>query len=74
LFTNYLKEFGDFDLNWETLIAMKVNSYISATLSTQLLYDEDIGILKENEEGEMRPYYSKVQFKEVLAVGFSMNF
>lgn len=74
LFTDYLKEFGDVDVNWETLISMKVNSYISATLSTQLLYDEDVAIIKENEAGELRPYFSRVQFKEVLAIGFSMNF
>jgi len=74
LFSNYLKEFGDVDVSWETLIAMKVNKYISATLSTHLMYDEDVAIMKENDAGEMVPYNSKVQFKEVLAVGFSMNF
>ncbi len=39
---------------------MKVNKYISATISTSLLYDDDI--------------VSKVQFKEVLGVGFAYNF
>lgn len=73
LFTNYLKEFGDIDVNWETLIALKVNEYISATLSTQLIYDEDITITGER-NGEPHDFNSKVQFREILAVGFSLNF
>jgi hypothetical protein len=74
LFTNYLENFGSVDVSWETLIAMKINKFLSATLSTHLLYDEDIMIQKENDDGTFSTYNSKVQFKEVLAVGFSMNF
>lgn len=74
LFTNYLKNFGSIDVSWETLIAMKVNRFISATLSTHLLYDEDVDVEITNDDGSIRMYNSKVQFKEVLAVGFSFNF
>jgi predicted small secreted protein len=74
LFTNYLEDFGNIDVSWETLIAMKVNKFISATLSTHLLYDQDITIIKENDEGNLQEYNSKVQFKEVLAIGLSMKF
>jgi hypothetical protein len=73
LFSNYLKDFGNIDVSWESLLSMKVNKLISATLSTHLLYDHDIAIAKE-EDGVMKSYKSKVQFKEVLAIGFSMNF
>jgi hypothetical protein len=74
LFTNYLENFGSVDVSWETLIAMKVNKFISATLSTHLLYDEDIAVEKADDDGTVNVYHSKVQFKEVLAVGFSLNF
>jgi len=74
LFTNYLENFGNIDVSWETLLAMKVNKFISATLSTHLLYDQDITILKENDAGSLEEYNSKVQFKEVLAIGLSMKF
>lgn len=74
LFSNYLKNFGNIDVSWETLISMKVNKLISATLSTHLLYDHDITILDEKDDGTMESYNSKVQFKEVLAVGLTMKF
>lgn len=73
LFSNYLKNFGNIDVSWESLLSMKVNKLISATLSTHLLYDHDVAIAKE-EDGVMKSHNSKVQFKEVLAIGFSMNF
>jgi hypothetical protein len=74
LYTNYLENFGVIDVSWETLLSMKVNKYFSATVSTHLIYDQDVTIMKENDEGDMIPYNSKVQFKEVLAIGFSMKF
>ncbi|MFO7370693.1 MAG: DUF3078 domain-containing protein [Bacteroidales bacterium] len=74
LFSNYLKNFGNIDVSWESLLAMKVNKLISATLSTHLLYDHDVTIAKEDDDGVMKTYNSKVQFKEVLAIGFTLNF
>jgi hypothetical protein len=74
LFTNYLKDFGSIDVSWETLLAMKVNKIISATIATHLVYDQDVTIFKVNDAGETTGNNSKIQFKEVLAVGFSMNF
>jgi hypothetical protein len=75
LFTNYLEDAGAVDISWETLISMKVNNFISATLSTHLLYDQDIKFEEISEDGnEITTYYSKIQFKEVLAVGLLMNF
>jgi hypothetical protein len=75
LFTNYLESFGAIDVSWETLISMKVNKFISATLSTHLLYDQDVKFEEISDDGnEVTTYYSKVQFKEVLAIGLSMNF
>jgi hypothetical protein len=74
LFSNYLKNPQNIDVSWECLLSMKVNKYISATLSTQLLYDDDISISKEQDDGTMKPVKSLVQFKEVLAIGFSVKF
>ena len=65
-------------VNWETLIALKVNKLISANLSTQLLYDPRITVQSDRngngiiEAGE--GVTSKVQFKEILGVGLSYNF
>ena len=68
LFSNY-EEATHIDVNWEVLIAMKVNKYISATVSTQLIYDHDIDIL--DSDGRVGP---RTQFKEVIGVGISYKF
>jgi hypothetical protein len=78
LFSNYLKNPQNIVVNWETLIAFKVNKFISANINTQLVYDDKIMIPSDRngingiEPGE--GVRSKVQFKEILGVGFSYNF
>lgn len=76
LFSNYVNNPSNIDVNWETLISMKINQYMSATISTQLIYDHDIAIARTPE------YLAQTgigkgpitQFKEVLAIGFSYKF
>lgn len=41
-FTPYDKQFGNVDVNWDVLINMKINKYLSATLNTTLKYDNDV--------------------------------
>ncbi len=68
-YTNYLENLGNIDVNWTALLALKVNEYISASISTHLIYDDDIKLTRD--DGTVGP---AVQFKEVLAVGFSYKF
>ena len=78
LFSDYIKNPQNIVVNWETLIAFKVNKFISANFNTQLVYDDKIQIpmdlngngIIESAEGVR----SKIQFKEILGVGFSYNF
>jgi hypothetical protein len=78
LFSNYADKPQNIDINWETLIAMKVNKFISASINTQLIYDDNIKVpfdkngINGIEAGES--VGSKVQFKEILGVGFSYKF
>ena len=75
LFSNYNKNPSNIDVNCEVLIAMKVNKYISATISTQLIYDDDIDIaIDENADGIIEKVGPRIQFKEVLGVGLSLKF
>jgi hypothetical protein len=73
LFSNYLHNPQNIDVNWTTLTTFKVNKFISATLSTQLIYDDDIKILRTtgDNKGTTGP---DLQFKQVLGVGFSYKF
>ena len=68
LFTNY-QTFGNLDVNWELTLLMKVNKYITTSISTQLLYDEDIKVKRE--DGTTG---AAVQFKEVINIGLLYQF
>jgi len=64
VFSNYLKNPQNIVFNWEILIAMKVNKYISVNLNTHLMYDANIKVNGEK---------AKTQFKEILGVGFFLK-
>ncbi|MBS3806268.1 MAG: DUF3078 domain-containing protein [Bacteroidales bacterium] len=70
LFSNYLDEPQNVDVNWEVMISMKVNEYLSANLNTQLIYDDNINYVNSQGE-EMGP---RIQFKEVFGAGLSYKF
>ncbi|HKC67133.1 MAG TPA: DUF3078 domain-containing protein [Bacteroidia bacterium] len=70
VFSNYLKNPQNMYVNWTTLLSMKVNRFISATFSTQLIYDPLVKI-KQSDGSLIGP---RVQFKQVLGVGFSYKF
>ena len=80
LFSNYTENPQNIDVTWENLIAMKVNQYISVSLNTVLIYDDNIKIAADrNDDGvidaeELASPGSRVQFKEIFGVGFSYNF
>ena len=59
-------------MNWENLLQFKVNRYISATISTHLIYDIDIAVFNDN--GVQIGKGPRLQFKEVLGIGFSCKF
>lgn len=81
LFSNYVENPQNVDINWETLITMKVNNWLSATLTTQLIYDDDILIGGEDavigEGGEITTPAilggPRTQFREVFSLGLSFK-
>ena len=50
LFSNYAEDPQNVDVNWEILFGMKVNKYITASLSTQLIYDDNTIIKVDNND------------------------
>jgi len=70
LFSNYLENPQNIDVNWNVFILMKINDYLSANLTTQLIYDDDIKTSDKNGN----PEGAKVQFKEVFGVGLTYKF
>lgn len=75
LFSNYLKNPQNVDVNWELLVAMKVNKFITATIGTQVIYDDDIKIKIYDDSGMNQIGEGpRTQFKEVFAIGLSYKF
>ncbi len=77
LFSNYSHNPQNIDVNWDAMLALKVNKYITANISTTLIYDDDtkIPIMKkvngvDTQVGEGK----RAQFKEVLGIGLSYKF
>ncbi len=68
LFSNYADNPQFVDVNWDLLIAMKINKYLSANISTNLIYDHDIDIKHENLQG-VTVTGPAVQFKEMFSLG-----
>lgn len=66
LFSNYLNNPQNIDVNAEVMFTFKVNSWFSASLLWNLLYDDDIDITDKN--GNVGP---RTQFKSVLGLGVS---
>lgn len=70
LFSNYLNHPERIDVDWQNMLVLKVNDWLNANLATHLIYDYDIPFYTET--GDLIKG-SKVQFKEVLAIGFMIN-
>lgn len=73
-FTPYDKSFGNIDVNWDLLLSMKINKFLSATVNTTLKYDNDVKTIKVEDDGTEVKRGPKVQFKEMLGIGLAYNF
>ena len=81
LFSNYLNQPGNIDVNWTGLLEMKVNELLRTTVSVHLIYDDDVVLEKQpsrtevNDQGVITTIPAVMgpgtQFKEVLSVGLS---
>ena len=76
LYTDYIKSFGNGDVDWELTLNMKVNKFISTSLGTQMIYDDDIlfDVVKNDNGTIVDPGTPKIQFKQVLGVGLLYGF
>lgn len=68
-FSDFLGNPQNIKVNWDLFIDAKLNKFFSTNVRTNLIYDDDV--LIENDAGELAP---RIQFKEILSVGFSYTF
>ena len=75
LFSNYQENPQNIDVSWETIIGLKVNKFITTTITTHLIYDDDVAIAVDRTgEGNLDGSGPRTQFKEVIGVGLNVKF
>lgn len=75
LFSNYLNEPQNIDVNWDLLITFKVNEFISASFIANLIYDHDIKFKEDtNGDGTIDKIGPRTQFKEIFGIGLTYSF
>ncbi len=72
LYTDYINNFGNIDVDWQTGLNMVVNEYVKANVGLHLIYDHDIKA-KEEIEGEQVTVGPKIQLKQTLGIGVTFN-
>jgi len=73
LYSDYLNNFGNIDVDWRFQLEMTVNKYVKANISTHLIYDDDIKT-KEDVAGVQVIKGAKVQLKQILGIGLAYSF
>lgn len=75
LFSNYLKNPQNIDVNWDFRLNMKVNKFLSANFITNLIYDDDILVpIDQNDDGVVDGKGRRVQLKQLFGAGLSFKF
>ena len=72
-FSNYLDNPENIDINWETLWTFKVNEWFAATITTMLIYDDDINIVQKQNDDTFK-VGPTTQFKQTLSLGLTAKF
>lgn len=68
LFSNY-ERFGNMVVNFNSLVRMKVNKYISTRMETVLIYDEKV-LIKQDDGSSKRA----IQLQNLINFGISLDF
>ncbi len=76
LYADYLRSFGNIDVDWILKWNFKVNEYISASLLTHLIYDDDIKFDREvaDDGTVINEGAPRTQFRQQLGIGINYKF
>jgi hypothetical protein len=76
-FSNYLDNPQNIDVSWETMTNFKINDWFAATLSTLLLYDDDVDLIRDLKDDADTPQGVFIgpgtQFKQTLGLGLTFK-
>jgi len=74
LFTNYVDNPQNIDIDWEALLNFELNEYFKFTFNTHFIYDDDIDIPVYEQINGVKTKVGvtkKLQWKEVFMIGFT---
>ncbi|SFW39024.1 Protein of unknown function [Sinomicrobium oceani] len=75
LYTDYLNDFGNVDVNWELMLNLVVNEYVKANIGAHIIYDNDVKTRElQINENETLAYGPRLQLKQILGVGINYAF
>lgn len=69
LFSNYLENPQNIDVYWDNYFTFTINKWLTANLTTSLIYDHDINIT--DKDGNTGP---RTQFKQTFGLGLAYKF
>ncbi len=78
LYTNYLSEFGNIDVNWRTALAVHANKWITMQLMANLVYNDDTMVpqfadLNSDGFNEAVGVSRKLQLMQTLGLGVTIK-
>jgi hypothetical protein len=73
LFTNYINNPQNFDVDWEMIVTANLNWFTDVRLNTHLIFDDDTKSPADPENPNSRKT-ARIQFKELLGFSFIFRF
>jgi len=74
MFGNY-ENLAAWDINWDLIIDLKINEWLAANLTTNLIYDQDIKIpVDRNGDGVKESFGPRTQFRQAFGIGLTAKF
>lgn len=73
LYSDYINNFGNVDIDCDAQLNLVVNQYVKANIGARFIYDDDIKS-KEEINGQQVTLGPKMQLKQVLGVGLEYVF
>jgi len=70
LFSDYFNNPEHVDVNWELLLKMKINKFMSANFAANMIYDYDTKTYIKDNAGNIISSEAKIQFKETFGIAF----
>jgi hypothetical protein len=71
LFSDYKHNPQNINVYWTNALALKVNKHISANVSLDMIYDDNVKVFENKETGVLGP---RLQIKQVIGVGLTASF